>query len=109
VAKNGERPDFIILNVFTADISGFETIQELMHLDRSLNVIMTSCSTESSMIKEAPRLGARDYLAIPFERAELDEAMLRTKQGKQLSSGVVYTLHSDLLASKRWQRRSGYR
>jgi CheY-like chemotaxis protein len=78
--NKGEHPDFIILNVFTADMSGFETIQELMRLDRSLNVIMTSCSNEPCTIAEALRLGARDYLAIPFEKAKLDEAMLRKQR-----------------------------
>lgn len=43
---------------------------------------MTSCSNEPSTIAEALRLGARDYLAIPFEKAALDEAMLRAKMGK---------------------------
>jgi CheY-like chemotaxis protein len=79
--NKGERPDFIILDVLMAEVGGFETIQELLRLDRSLNVIMmTSLSNESGTIAKALRLGARDCLAIPFEKAELDEAMLRAKQ-----------------------------
>lgn len=80
--NKGERPDFIILDVMMAEMSGFEALHELMRLDRSLNVIMTSCSNWPGTIAEAFQLGVRDYLAIPFEKAELDEAMLRAKQRK---------------------------
>jgi CheY-like chemotaxis protein len=81
--NNGERPAFIILDVLMPDMNGFETIQELLRLDRRLNVIMTSCSNDPSTIAEALQLGARDYLALPFEKGELNEAMLRVKQRKQ--------------------------
>jgi DNA-binding NtrC family response regulator len=80
---NGERPDFIILDVLMPEMNGLDTLQELMRLERSLNVIMISCSTEFGTIAEAIRLGARDYLVIPFEKVELYGAMLRTKQRKQ--------------------------
>jgi two-component system, chemotaxis family, chemotaxis protein CheY len=80
---NGERPDFIILDVLMPEKNGIETLKELMRLDRSLNVIMTSCSTEFRTITEAIRLGARDYLVIPYEKVELNSTMLRMKQRKQ--------------------------
>ena len=51
--NNGERPDFIILNVFMPEMGGLETLQELMRLDRSLNVIMQSTSGEAGTIAEA--------------------------------------------------------
>jgi DNA-binding NtrC family response regulator len=81
--KNGARPDFIILDYVMPEMSGLQTLRELMRLDHSLNVIMTSCSMDFAAITEAIQLGARDYLVIPFEKAELTGAMLRTKQRKQ--------------------------
>jgi two-component system chemotaxis response regulator CheY len=80
--NNGERPDFILLNVLMPEMNGLDTLQELMRLDQSLNVIMESCSDEFGTVAEAIRLGARDYLVIPFEKAELDEAMLIATQRK---------------------------
>src|ERR1700676_4547354 len=49
----GERPDFIILDVLMPDMNGLDTLKELMQLDRSLNVVMLSCS------KEVGRVGGR--------------------------------------------------
>ena len=80
----GERPDFVILDVLMPELGGLETLQELMHLDRSLNVIMLSCSNEVGTVVEAIRLGAHDYLTKPFEKTELDAAMLKSRQKKQL-------------------------
>jgi two-component system response regulator AtoC len=82
---SGERPDFIILDVLMPEMNGIDTLQELMQLDRSLNVIMLSCSNEVGTVVEAIRLGAHDYLTKPFEKTELDAAMLKSRQKKQLT------------------------
>ena len=83
--SEGERPDFIILDVLMPELGGLETLQELMRLDRSLNVIMLSCSNEVGTVVEAIRLGAHDYLTKPFEKTDLEAAMLKSRQKKQLT------------------------
>src|ERR1700675_4943870 len=83
--SGGERPDFIILDFLMPEMGGLETLQELMQLDRSLNVIMLSCSNEVGTVVEAIRLGAHDYLTKPFEKTELEAAMLKSRQKKQLT------------------------
>jgi two-component system, NtrC family, response regulator AtoC len=82
----GERPDFMILDVLMPEIDGLETLRRLMQIDRSLNVIMLSCSNEVNTVVEAIRLGALDYLTKPFEKPELDAAFLKVRQKKQLRS-----------------------
>jgi len=64
----GERPEFIILDVLMPEMDGLETLRQLMQVDRTLNVIMLSCSNEVSTVFEAIRLGALDYLPKPFEK-----------------------------------------
>src|SRR5215813_2081804 len=78
------RPDFIILDVLMPEINGLDTLKEMMQIDRSLNVVMLSCSNEVGTVVEAIRLGAQDYLTKPFEKAELDVAMLKCRQKQQL-------------------------
>src|SRR5579864_3038462 len=84
--NGGERPDFMILDVLMPELNGLDTLKELMQLDRSLNVIMLSCSNEVGTVVEAIRLGAHDYLTKPFEKTELDAAMLKSRQKKQLTT-----------------------
>src|SRR6266849_1045889 len=84
--NKGERPDFIILDVLMPDKNGLETLKELIQMDRTLNVIMLSCSNEVGTVVEAIRMGALDYLTKPFEKSELDAAMLKCRQRKQMSA-----------------------
>src|ERR1039457_5518889 len=76
----GERPDFIILDVLMPELNGLETLKQLMQIDRTLNVVMLSCSNEVGNVVEAIRMGAQDYLTKPFEKAELDVAMLKRSE-----------------------------
>src|ERR1700675_4186219 len=84
--SGGERPDFIILDVLMPELNGIDTLKELMQADRSLNVIMLSCSNEVGTVVEAIRIGAHDYLTKPFEKTELDAAMLKSRQKKALTT-----------------------
>lgn len=84
--SGGERPDFMILDVLMPEIDGVETLRRLMQIDRSLNVIMLSCSNEVNTVVEAIRLGAVDYLTKPFEKPELDAAFLKVRQKQELRS-----------------------
>src|SRR5271163_632468 len=80
----GEKPDVIILDVLMPEMDGLDTLRALMQQDKSLNVIMLSCSNEVGTVVEAIRIGAHDYLTKPFEKSELDAAMLKSRQKKQL-------------------------
>jgi two-component system, NtrC family, response regulator AtoC len=82
----GEHPDFVILDVLMPELDGIETLRRMMQIDRSLNVIMLSCSNEVNTVVEAIRLGAVDYLTKPFEKPELDAAFLKVRQKLQLRS-----------------------
>ncbi len=82
----GDKPDFIILDVLMPEMNGLETLRALMQVDRSLNIIMLSCSNEVGTVVEAIRLGAHDYLTKPFEKPELDAALLKCRQKMHLSA-----------------------
>ncbi|MFZ0737621.1 MAG: sigma-54 dependent transcriptional regulator [Candidatus Acidiferrales bacterium] len=84
--STGEKPDFIVLDVLMPEMDGLETLRALMQVDRTLNIIMLSCSNEVGTVVEAIRLGAHDYLTKPFEKPELDAALLKCRQKMQLSA-----------------------
>jgi two-component system response regulator AtoC len=81
---NGDRPDLIILDVLMPEMDGVETLRRMMQMDRSLNVVMLSCSNEVTTVVDAIRIGANDYLTKPFEKSELDAAMLKCRQKREL-------------------------
>jgi two-component system, NtrC family, response regulator AtoC len=83
---SGDRPNLIILDVLMPELDGIETLRQLMQIDRTLSVIMLSCSNEVTTVVEAIRIGAMDYLTKPFEKPELEAAFLKCKQKQQLRS-----------------------
>lgn len=108
----GARPDHIVLDVLMPEMGGIETLEEMMHVDRRLNIVMTSCSSACSTIVEAIRLGARDYLVFPFENGELVTAMRspRRKIRKQiLGTSCVAREISPLSLSEQSQLWAVYR
>src|SRR5579862_4480799 len=82
--STGERPDYILLDVLMPEMNGIETLQRLMQINRQLSVIMLSCSNEVGTVVEAIRIGAQDYITKPFEKSELDAAILKCQQKKEL-------------------------
>ncbi len=82
--QEGERPTFVILDVLMQEMNGLETLRQMMQVDRTLSVIMLSCTNEVTTVVEAIRLGAQDYLTKPFEKAELDAALLKCRQKMEL-------------------------
>lgn len=80
----GEVPDLIILDVLMPEMDGLETLRRMMQMNRALNVVMLSCSNEVGTVVEAIRLGAADYLTKPFEKAELDAALLKCRKKREL-------------------------
>jgi two-component system response regulator AtoC len=82
--SEGQRPDFVVLDVLMPEMNGIDTLRQMMQLDRSLSIIMLSCSNEVGTVVEAIRLGAQDYLTKPFEKTELDAALLKCRQKQQL-------------------------
>jgi two-component system response regulator AtoC len=82
----GERPNFIILDVLMSEMDGLETLRQMLRIDRALNVIMLSCMNEVTTVVEAIRIGALDYITKPFEKPELDAAFLKCRQKQELRS-----------------------
>jgi two-component system response regulator AtoC len=78
------RPEAVLLDVLMPEMDGLETLRNLLHADRSLNVIMLSCLNEVSTVVEAIRLGAQDYLTKPFEKPELDAALLKCQRRQHM-------------------------
>jgi len=82
----GARPELVILDVLMPEMDGLETLRQLLRVEPGLQVVMLSCSNEVSTVVEAIRIGAQDYLTKPFEKSELDAAILKCRQKRQLKA-----------------------
>jgi DNA-binding response OmpR family regulator len=93
--------DFIILDVNTPKINGFEIISYIRQNDILTPIIFISALTDIQKILKAFELGAADYLKKPFNLAELEARMLRSNPKRhnylQLDNNFKYNLQNHIL------------
>jgi two-component system, NtrC family, response regulator AtoC len=70
-------PDLVLLDMVMPGMDGLQTLEHIRKDHPDLKVIMLSCVTDVAKVVQAVRLGAFDYLAKPFQKAELDAVMQR--------------------------------
>ena len=89
-AKNGDRPGLVMMDVRLPDRSGLDVLREAQNgQGEALPVIVMTAFGTSSVVIEAMRLGAYDYITKPFD---LDDVVLTIKryfERQQLSNQIV--------------------
>jgi len=74
------RPSLVVSDVEMPGLSGIELLQRLKQLDPHLQVIMVSGHHDMTVVRQALRDGAYDYLIKPFELEELASTVDRALQ-----------------------------
>lgn len=69
------NPDLVLLDKFLPDISGIDILVKLRSERIPCDVIMITAARDVSVIKEAMRLGAVDYMVKPFRLERYKKAL----------------------------------
>ncbi len=68
VAKFGEiQPDLVIMDITMPNKDGLEALKEIRAKDSNANVVMCSAMGQESMVMDAVRSGAKDFIVKPFK------------------------------------------
>jgi two-component system, NtrC family, response regulator AtoC len=73
--EKGLKPDVVLLDLLMPGIDGIQTLERLRSMNPALKVVMLSCVNDTRKVVQAMRMGARDFLPKPFQKAELDETI----------------------------------
>jgi len=71
-----ERPDAVLLDITMPKMDGIVTLQEIMKVDPSARVAMVTAMGQQTMVMNAIKSGARDFVVKPFD----GERVLNTVQ-----------------------------
>lgn len=80
--------DYLILDVNTPQIDGFEVLEYIRQNNISTPALFISALTDVQKVLKAFELGAEDYLKKPFDLAELEARMLRANPKKRVSNYI---------------------
>ena len=68
VEKFGEiAPDLVIMDITMPNMDGLEAQKAIRAKDSSANVVMCSAMGQESMVMDAVRSGAKDFIVKPFK------------------------------------------
>lgn len=76
-----QRFDAVLLDVSMPEMDGLTTLQALRKLDPHARVAMLTSYKETEVVKQAIALGARDYVAKPFQHERLLAAVQKLVSG----------------------------
>ena len=62
-----EKPDLVMMDITMPNKTGIEALAEIMQMDSGAKVIMCSAMGQESMVMEAIKLGAMDFIVKPFK------------------------------------------
>lgn len=70
-----EKPDLVLMDITMPVQDGIEALKEIKAYDSDAKVIMVTALGQRSMVLEAIRAGARDFVVKPFQPDKLMEAV----------------------------------
>ncbi|MFI3253165.1 MAG: response regulator [Eubacteriales bacterium] len=72
---NEHRPDLIIMDITMPAFDGIETIKVIRKIEEEVTILMCSAMGQESMVKEALKLGAKDFIVKPFKQERMMQAI----------------------------------
>lgn len=61
-----QRPDAVLMDITMPDMDGIETLKKLVEMDPSVRVSMVTAMGQQSLVIEALKSGAKDFVVKPF-------------------------------------------
>lgn len=70
-----ERPDVVTMDITMPDMDGIEAVKEIKSFDQAAKIIMCSAMGQQSMVMDAIKSGAKDFIVKPFQADRVLEAI----------------------------------
>ncbi|MGF7080329.1 response regulator transcription factor [Mucilaginibacter sp. UYCu711] len=81
-----EMPDIVLTNIMLPYISGLEILRAVKKIKKKdIPIILLSSLKQESVVEEAFKLGADDYITKPFQMAEIVECVNRLISKAQIT------------------------
>ena len=72
---NKEKPDVVTMDITMPDMDGIEAVKNIRANDPNAKIIMCSAMGQQSMVMDAIKAGAKDFIVKPFQPDRVLEAV----------------------------------
>lgn len=69
------NPDLVTMDITMPDMDGIQAVKEIIAMDSKAKVFMISAMGQQSMVFDAIKAGAKDFIVKPFQADRLLEAV----------------------------------
>jgi two-component system, chemotaxis family, chemotaxis protein CheY len=67
-AYKAEKPDMVLMDITMPEMDGLSALKEIRAFDANAKVVMLTALGQESIVLEAIKAGAKDFVVKPFER-----------------------------------------
>lgn len=71
------KPDLVTMDITMPEMDGIEAVKAIKAMDANAKVIMCSAMGQQSMVMDAIKAGAKDFIVKPFQADRVLEAIKR--------------------------------
>ncbi|MDQ2084992.1 response regulator [Herbivorax sp. ANBcel31] len=75
------KPDIITLDITMPEMDGISAIKDILQSNPDTGIIMVSAMGQQSMVIEAIKTGAKDFVIKPFEKSRVLQAIKNVLEG----------------------------
>lgn len=69
------KPDIVTMDITMQDVDGIQGLKSIMEYDSSAKVLMCSAMGQQSMVLDAVKSGAKDFIIKPFQADRVLDAI----------------------------------
>ncbi len=69
------QPDILTLDITMPEMDGIQAVREILKVSPKTNIIMVSAMGKQSMVIEAIKQGAKDFVVKPFDRTRVFQSI----------------------------------
>jgi two-component system chemotaxis response regulator CheY len=70
-----EKPDVVLMDITMPEMDGLTALKQIRTKDPSANIVMLTALGQESVVLEAIKSGAKDFVVKPFERDRVMNAI----------------------------------
>jgi len=77
---NKHKPDLVTMDITMPNLDGIEATKKIIDIDQSAVIMMVSAMGQKSLVMEAIKAGAKDFVVKPFQPDRIAQALQNIEQ-----------------------------